>query len=146
MRTIKDLDIAGKRVFIRCDFNVPKDEFGNITDDRRIRKALPTIRYCIDNGCNVVLASHFERPTPGEFTPEHSLEAVANRLNTILKIKKNLYFDDSKEGAVITKRAMDIFETMEGGDVLLLENLRFDAGETENSDAFAKQLSHFGEI
>jgi phosphoglycerate kinase len=146
MKTIKDLDIAGKSVFIRCDFNVPKDEFGNITDDRRIRKALPTIRYCIDNGCKVVLASHFERPTPGEFTPEHSLEAVAKRLDTLLKIKKNLYFDDSKEGAVITKRAMDIFETMKGGDVLLLENLRFDAGETENSDAFAKQLSHFGEI
>ncbi len=65
MNTIRDIDIDGKTVFIRCDFNVPKDEFGNITDDRRIREALPTIRYCIDRGCKVVLGSHFERPIQG---------------------------------------------------------------------------------
>ena len=146
MQTIKDLDIDGKSVFIRCDFNVPKDEFGNITDDRRIRAALPTIRYCLDRGCKVVLASHFERPEPGKFTHEHSLEDVAKRLDVLLKIKNNLYFDDSKEGAVITTRAKELFAKMEGGDVLLLENLRFDAGETENSEEFAKKLSQFGEI
>ncbi len=146
MRTIKDIDIAGKTVFIRCDFNVPKDEFGNITDDRRIRKALPTIRYCIDNGCKIVLGSHFERPTPGVFAPEYSLEAVAKRLDTLLKIKNNLYFDDSKEGAVITKRALELFNKMQEGDVLLLENLRFDPGETSNSIEFAKELSRFGEV
>ncbi len=146
MQTIKDLDIDGKSVFIRCDFNVPKDEFGNITDDRRIRAALPTIRYCLDRGCKVVLASHFERPEPGKFTHEHSLEDVAKRLDVLLKIKNNLYFDDSKEGAVITKRAKELFAKMEGGDVLLLENLRFDAGETSNSEEFAKELSQFGEI
>ena len=146
MQTIKDLDIDGKSVFIRCDFNVPKDEFGNITDDRRIRAALPTIRYCLDRGCKVVLASHFERPEPGKFTPEHSLEDVAKRLDVLLKIKNNLYFDDSKEGAVITKKAKDLFAKMESGDVLLLENLRFDAGETQNSEEFAKELSQFGEI
>ena len=146
MQTIKDLDIDGKSVFIRCDFNVPKDEFGNITDDRRIRAALPTIRYCLDRGCKVVLASHFERPEPGKFTHEHSLEDVAKRLDVLLKIKNNLYFDDSKEGAVITKRAKELFSKMEGGDVLLLENLRFDAGETSNSEEFAKELSQFGEI
>ena len=146
MQTIKDLDIDGKSVFIRCDFNVPKDEFGNITDDRRIRAALPTIRYCLDRGCKVVLASHFERPEPGKFTHEHSLEDVAKRLDVLLKIKNNLYFDDSKEGAVITKKAKELFAKMEGGDVLLLENLRFDAGETSNSEEFAKKLSQFGEI
>ena len=146
MQTIKDLDIDGKSVFIRCDFNVPKDEFGNITDDRRIRAALPTIRYCLDRGCKVVLASHFERPEPGKFTHEHSLEDVAKRLDVLLKIKNNLYFDDSKEGAVVTKRAKELFAKMEGGDVLLLENLRFDAGETSNSEEFAKKLSQFGEI
>ncbi len=146
MQTIKDLDIDGKSVFIRCDFNVPKDEFGNITDDRRIRAALPTIRYCLDRGCKVVLASHFERPEPGKFTHEHSLEDVAKRLDVLLKIKNNLYFDDSKEGAVITKKAKELFDKMEGGDVLLLENLRFDAGETSNSEEFAKELSQFGEI
>ncbi len=146
MNTIKDINIDGKTVFIRCDFNVPKDEFGNITDDRRIRAALPTIRYCIDRDCKVVLASHFERPKAGVFTPEHSLEDVAKRLDTLLKIKNNLYFDDSKSGAVITPRAKELFNKMNNGDVLLLENLRFDEGETKNSEEFAKELSQFGEI
>lgn len=146
MRTIKDIDIKGKTVFIRCDFNVPKDEFDNITDDRRIRKALPTIRYCIDSGCKVVLGSHFERPEPGVYTPKYSLEAVARRLDTLLKIKNKLYFDDSKSGEVISARAIELFNSMVPGDVLLLENLRFDAGETKNDDAFAKKLSKFGEV
>jgi len=146
VNTIKDIDIDGKSVFIRCDFNVPKDEFGNITDDRRIREALPTIRYCIDRGCKIVLASHFERPKPGVYTPEHSLEAVARRLDTLLKLKNKLYFDDSKAGAVITPRAKELFENMQEGDVLLLENLRFDEGETKNDPEFAKKLSQFGEI
>ena len=146
MNTIKDIDIDGKTVFIRCDFNVPKDEFGNITDDRRIRAALPTIRYCIDRGCKVVLGSHFERPTPGVYEEKYSLEAVAKRLDTLLKLKNNLYFDDSKEGAVVTKRAKELFEKMEPGDVLLFENLRFDEGETKNDERFAKQLSEFGEV
>ncbi len=146
MNTIKDINIDGKTIFIRCDFNVPKDEFGNITDDRRIREALPTIRYCIDRGCKVVLASHFERPTPGEFNPKYSLEAVARRLDTLLKIKNRLYFDDSKSGEVISQRALELFENMQCGDVLLLENLRFDAGETKDDPEFAKKLSQFGEI
>ena len=146
MNTIKDIDIEGKSVFIRCDFNVPKDEFGNITDDRRIREALPTIRYCIDRCCKVVLASHFERPTPGVYTSEHSLEAVAKRLDTLLKIKNRLYFDDSKSGEVVSQRAKELYEQMGCGDVLLLENLRFDAGETTNDPEFAEKLSHFGEV
>ncbi len=146
MNIIRDIEIDGKTVFIRCDFNVPKDEFGNITDDRRIREALPTIRYCIDSGCKVVLGSHFERPKPGVYDEYLSLEAVARRLDTLLKIKNNFYFDDSKEGAVITNRAKELFNKMEPGDVLLLENLRFDEGETTNSEEFAKKLSQFGEI
>jgi len=146
MHTIKELDIDGKTVFIRCDFNVPKDEFGNITDDRRIREALPTIRYCIDRGCKVVLGSHFERPTPGVYDENLSLEAVYRRLDTLLKIKNHLYFDDSKAGAVITPRAKELFSQMQEGDILLLENLRFDEGETKNDEEFAKKLSEFGEI
>jgi len=146
LNTIKDIDIDGKSIFIRCDFNVPKDEFGNITDDRRIREALPTIRYCIDRGCKVVLASHFERPTPGVYTPEHSLEAVSKRLDTLLKIKNKLYFDDSKSGEVVSQRAKELYEQMACGDVLLLENLRFDAGETANDPEFAKKLSEFADI
>jgi len=146
MNTIRDIDIDGKTVFIRCDFNVPKDEFGNITDDRRIRKALPTIRYCIDRGCKVVLGSHFERPTPGVYDEKLSLEEVAKRLDTLLKIKNKFYFDDSKAGAVITPRAKELFAQMQEGDILLLENLRFDAGETSNDENFAKKLSEFGEV
>ncbi len=146
MNTIKNINIDGKSVFIRCDFNVPKDEFGNITDDRRIRAALPTIRYCIDRGCKVILASHFERPEAGKFTPEHSLEDVAKRLDTLLKIKNNLFFDDSKSGAVVTTRAKELYNQMQDGDILLLENLRFDEGETNNSEEFAKELSQFAEI
>ena len=64
--SIRDIDIDNKRVFIRCDFNVPKDEFGNISDDRRIRAALPTIRYCLDRDCKIILGSHFGRPVAGE--------------------------------------------------------------------------------
>ncbi len=82
MKTIKDLNIDGKRVFIRCDFNVPKDEDGNITDDRRIRCALHTIRYCIDSECKVILASHYERPEPGEYEEKYSLQPVVTRLKT----------------------------------------------------------------
>ena len=90
MKTIKDLKVDGKRVFIRCDFNVPKDEFGNITDDRRIRSALQTIRYCIDRDCKIILASHYERPEPGKYEEKYSLAPVAKRLHTLLKIKRDM--------------------------------------------------------
>jgi len=90
MKTIKDLDIAGKTVFIRCDFNVPKDEHGNITDDRRIRGALTSIRYCLDRDCKVILASHYERPEPGVYEEKFSLAAVVTRLQTLLKLADNI--------------------------------------------------------
>jgi phosphoglycerate kinase len=146
LKMIKDLEIDGSTVFIRCDFNVPVDEFGNITDDRRIRAALQTVRYCIDRECKVVLASHFERPEPGKFDEKFSLFPVYKRLDTLLKLKNHLYFDDSKSGGVITPRALELFEKMEGGDVLLLENLRFDPGETSNDIEFAGKLAKFGEF
>jgi phosphoglycerate kinase len=146
LKTIKDLEVDGSTVFIRCDFNVPVDEFGNITDDRRIRAALQTIRYCIDRECKVVLASHFSRPEPGKFEEKYSLHPVYKRLDTLLKIKRNLYFDDSKSGAVITPRAQELYAKMEAGDVLLLENLRFDPRETKDDPEFAKELSQFGEF
>jgi len=142
VRTIKDLDIDGKRVFIRCDFNVPKDEFGNITDDRRIRAALQTIRYCIDRDCKIILASHFERPEAGKFEEKFSLKPIAKRLHTLLKIKQEIYMaqdvvgDDAKEKA----------SKMEAGDILLLENLRFEAGETSDDIDFAKELASFADI
>jgi phosphoglycerate kinase len=94
----------------------------------------------------VVLASHFARPEAGKFEEKYSLFPVYKRLDTLLKIKRNLYFDDSKSGAVITPRAKELFDQMEAGDVLLLENLRFDARETKDDPEFARELSQFGEF
>ena len=142
MKTLKDLDIDGKRVFIRCDFNVPKDEFGNITDDRRIRAALPTIRYCIDRDCRIVLASHYERPEPGKYEEEYSLKPIAKRLNTLLKIENEIYMAEDVIGTDAKEKAA----SMEAGDILLLENLRYEAGETSNDEVFAKALASFADI
>ena len=142
MRTLKDIDIDGKRVFIRCDFNVPKDEFGNITDDRRIRAALQTIRYCIDRDCKVILASHYERPEPGIYEEKYSLKPVAKRLNTLLKIKNEFYMANDVVGSDSREKAAKLG----AGDVLLLENLRYEAGETSNDEAFAKELASFADI
>lgn len=142
MKTLKDLNIDGKRIFIRCDFNVPKDEFGNITDDRRIRSALQTIRYCIDRDCKVILASHYERPEPGQYEEKYSLVPVAKRLNILLKIKNELYMAND----VIGKDAKTKAAKMKAGDILLLENLRYEAGETQNDKAFAKKLADFADF
>jgi phosphoglycerate kinase len=142
MRTLKDIEIDGKRVFIRCDFNVPKDEFGNITDDRRIRSALQTIRYCIDRDCKVILASHYERPEPGKYEERYSLKPVAKRLNTLLKIKNEFHMAEDVIGPDAKEKAAN----MKAGDVLLLENLRYEAGETENDEAFARELASFADI
>ncbi|HHE07968.1 MAG TPA: phosphoglycerate kinase [Chlorobaculum parvum] len=142
MRTIKDLDIEGKRVFIRCDFNVPQDEFGNITDDRRIRAALQTIRYCIDSDCKVILASHAGRPKGNGYEEKYSLKIVERRLNTLLKIKKALYMAEDVVGPDAKAKA----EKLEAGEVLLLENLRFEAGETANDEAFARELASFADM
>jgi len=142
LRTIKDLDIDGKRVFIRCDFNVPKDEFGNITDDRRIRSALQTIRYCIDRDCKIILASHYERPEPGHFEEKYSLAPVAKRLHTLLKIKRDIFMATDVVGEDARTKAY----ALEAGDVLLIENLRFEEGETKNDPAFARLLADFADI
>ena len=142
MKTLKDLQIDGKRVFIRCDFNVPKDEFGNITDDRRIRSALQTIRYCIDRDCKIILASHYERPEPGKYEEKFSLLPVAKRLHTLLKIKRDIFMAED----VIGEDAQAKAAALEAGDVLLLENLRYEAGETKNDPAFAKQLADFADF
>jgi phosphoglycerate kinase len=142
MKTLKDIDIDGKRVFIRCDFNVPKDEFGNITDDRRIRSALQTIRYCIDRDCKIILASHYERPEPGKYEEKYSLKPVAKRLHTLLKIKNELYMAND----VVGEDAKEKAEKLESGDILMLENLRYEAGETSNDETFAKKLASFADI
>ncbi|OQX49920.1 MAG: phosphoglycerate kinase, partial [Epsilonproteobacteria bacterium 4484_20] len=142
MKTVKDIDIDGKRVFIRCDFNVPKDEFGNITDDRRIRSALQTIRYCIDRDCKIILASHYERPEPGKYEEKYSLKPVAKRLHTLLKIKNEIFMANDVVGPDAKEKAAKL----EAGDVLMLENLRYEAGETSNDEAFAKELASFADV
>ena len=146
MNTVKNIDIDGKTIFIRCDFNVPKDEFGNIADDRRIRAALQTIRYCVDRGCKIILGSHFERPQAGVYDEKFSLEGVYKRLDILLKIKNRLFFDDSKSAEVVSKRALELAESMQSGDILLLENLRFNAGETSNDPKFAKKLADMVDV
>jgi phosphoglycerate kinase len=142
LKSIKDLDIDGKRVFIRCDFNVPKDEFGNITDDRRIRASLQTIRYCIDRDCKIVLASHYERPKAGKYEEKFSLAPIAKRIHTLLKIKNEMLMAKDVVGEDAKIKA----DSMKEGDVLLLENLRYEAGETSNNEEFAKELASFADI
>ncbi len=142
MKTLKDLKIDGKRVFIRCDFNVPKDEFGNITDDRRIRSALATIRYCIDRDCKIILASHYERPEPGKYEEKYSLAPIAKRLRTLLKVENDIFMAEDVVGEDAKAKAA----AMKEGDMLLLENLRYEAGETENDMVFAEQLASFAEF
>lgn len=136
--SIKDIDLAKKKVFIRCDFNVPQDDFLNITDDRRIRSAIPTIRYCLDNGCSVILASHLGRPK--EISSKYSLEPVAKRLSRLMNkevlLAKDVVGEDAKKKA----------QNLEANEILMLENLRFEKGETKNDENLAKELASMAEI
>lgn len=139
IRSIRDLDVTDKKVFIRCDFNVPLDEFGNITDDRRIRSAVQTIRYCLDHNCAIVLASHLGRPK-GAVDEKYSLVPVQMRLKRLLDKEVTLATD------VVGKDAQEKAEILQNGEILLLENLRFHKGETTNDEAFAKTLADMAEI
>ena len=139
LQEIKNIDIAGKRVFIRCDFNVPMDEDNNITDDRRIRSALNTIRYCIDNDCAVILASHFGRPKGG-FEEEFSLVPIARRLHTLLKQ------DIKMAPGVVCDETINMAKELQSGEILLLENMRFETGETKNDEALSAKLASMAEV
>ncbi len=136
---IKDLDLAGKKVFIRCDFNVPMDEFGNISDDRRIRSALATINFCLDQNCAVILASHLGRPK-GEVVAKDSLSPVAKRLKLLLKRDIILARD------VVGEDAMSKAKALKQNEVLLLENLRYEAGETKNDKVLSEKLASMAEF
>ena len=139
LQEIKNIDIAGKKVFIRCDFNVPMDEYNNITDDRRIRSALSTIRYCIDNDCSVILASHFGRPKGG-FEEEFSLAPIAKRLHTLLKQEIKMAPN------VVCDETMKMAKELQSGEILLLENMRFELGETKNDENLSAKLASMAEI
>jgi phosphoglycerate kinase len=142
LNSLKDIEITGKTVFIRCDFNVPKDEDGNITDDRRIRGALQSIRYCLDRDCKIILASHYERPEPGKYEERFSLKSVVTRLHTLLKLADNISLAKDVIGADAKAKA----KALSAGDVLVLENLRYEAGETKNDVEFAKELASMVDI
>ncbi|MEW6068040.1 MAG: phosphoglycerate kinase [Nitrospirota bacterium] len=133
------MDIKGKRVFIRVDFNVPLDENLRITDDRRIRATLPTINYAIDEGAKVILSSHLGRPK-GTPMPRFSLSPVAKRLQRVLN--KDVIFANDCIGSQIES----LVSKMKEGDVLLLENLRFHPGEEKNDEEFARALSRLADL
>ncbi len=138
-KTIEKVDIKGKRVFIRADFNVPIDENGNITDDTRIRSTLPTINYALDAGAKVILASHLGRPK-GKPDAKYTLAPVAIRLNRLLN--KDVKFAKDCIGPDVEH----IVQGMRPGDVLLLENLRFHAEEEKNDDGFSRALAAFTDV
>jgi phosphoglycerate kinase len=137
--TIEDLDINGKRVFIRADFNVPLDDNLMITDDRRIRSTLPTINYAIDEGAKVILSSHLGRPK-GKADPKLSLAPVAKRLQRLLN--KEVVFSPDCVG----NQAESLVSKMKDGDVILLENLRFHPGEEKNEEEFAKAMAKLADV
>jgi phosphoglycerate kinase len=137
--SIRDLDIKGKRMFLRADFNVPLDENHNITDDRRIRSALPTINYAIDEGAKLIIASHLGRPR-GRIDPRYSLSSVARRLQRLIKKEVTFLVD------CIGNKTENSVNSMEEGDIVLLENLRFHEGEENNDDGFSKSLARLADL
>jgi phosphoglycerate kinase len=137
--TIEDLDLKGKRVFIRTDFNVPLDDNLMVTDDRRIRSTLPTINYAIDEGAKVILSSHFGRPK-GKRDPRLSLAPVAKRLQRLLN--KDVIFTPDCIGSQVES----LVSKMKEGDVVLLENLRYHPEEEQNNEEFARALASLADV
>ena len=140
-KTVEDIEVSGKRVLVRCDFNVPLDENGNITDENRIVGALPTIKYLIDNGAKVILCSHMGKPK-GEPVPSLSLAPVAKRLSE--KLGKEVVF--AADDNVVGDNAKKAVEQMKDGDVILLENTRYRKEETKNEDNFSKELASLADV
>lgn len=140
-KSIEDLNVSGKRVLVRCDFNVPMNDKGEITDDRRIRSALPTIQYILDNGGKAIVMSHFGRPK-GEPNPKYTLEPIAKRLGELLN-KEVIFAKDDMVAGEVTK---EIVNNMKDSDVVLLENTRFRKEEEKNGEEFTKQLASLGDM
>jgi len=136
--SIKDLDLTGKRAFIRVDFNVPISG-GKVTDDTRIRAALPTIQYTLDQGALAILASHLGRPK-GQPNPKYSLKPVAERLSELLGKEVKLAPD------CVGDEVKQLIGSLSSGDVVLLENLRFHAEEEKNDEAFSRQLAELADV
>ncbi|OIO67509.1 MAG: phosphoglycerate kinase [Candidatus Marinimicrobia bacterium CG1_02_48_14] len=138
-KSVKDLSVKGKRVFVRADYNVPLNEALEITDDLRIQASLPTIQYLLDNGAAVILASHLGRPK-GERIPQMSLAPVAKRLSELLK--RPVQFANDCIGSEVEQMA----KALKPGQVLLLENLRYHNGETKNDPDFSAALAKLADV
>ena len=137
-KTIEDIEVKGKKVLVRCDFNVPLKE-GVITNDKRIVASLPTIKYLLDNGAKVILCSHLGRPK-GEVVPEFSLKPVAVRLSELLGIEVKMACD------VVGDCANKLAAELKEGEVLLLENVRYEKGETKNDPELSKKFADLADI
>ncbi|WP_278298842.1 phosphoglycerate kinase [Caloramator proteoclasticus] len=140
-KTVRDIDVRGKKVLVRCDFNVPQDKEGNITDDRRIVAALPTIKYLLENGAKVILMSHLGRPKEG-YEEKYSVKPVAKRLSELLGFEVKL----AEDKEVVGENAVRLVSEMKEGEVVLLENVRFIKTETKNDMDFAKKLASLADI
>lgn len=138
-KTVRDIDVNGKKVLVRCDFNVPQDENLNITDNRRIVGALDTIKYLLDNKAKVILCSHLGRPK-GEVKPELSLAPVAKELSKLLGKEVKLAED------IVGPSAKELVNNLKEGEAILLENVRFDKREEANDPEFAKELASLADI
>ncbi|MEA5039904.1 MAG: phosphoglycerate kinase [Clostridiaceae bacterium] len=138
-KSVRDVDVSGKRVLVRCDFNVPQDANGKITDDIRIRAALPTIRYLLEKEAAVILCSHLGRPK-GKADPKYSLAPVARRLSELLQMPVELAPDVCGESAKAMAAAL------RPGRAMLLENVRFCPGEEKNDPVFAKELASLADL
>ena len=139
-KTIEDINVNGKKVLVRCDFNVPLQD-GKITDENRLNGALPTIKYLIENGAKVILCSHMGKPK-GEPKPELSLAPVAARLSEMLGKEVVFAADDN----VVGENARAAVEKMQNGDVVLLQNTRYRKEETKNEENFSKELASLAEV
>lgn len=137
-KTIEDIDVKGKRVLVRCDFNVPLKD-GVITDDKRIRASLPTIKYLLENGAKVILCSHLGRPK-GEFKPEFSLKPVAARLSELLGFEVKIADD------VVGESAQALAASVKEGEAVLIENVRYEKGETKNDPELSKKFAALADI
>lgn len=140
-KTVRDIDVKGKKVIVRCDFNVPQDSEGRITDDRRIVGALPTIKYLLENGAKVILMSHLGRPKEG-YDVKYSLKPVAVRLSELLGQEVKL----AEDKEVVGENAIKLTSEMKAGEVVMLENVRFIKTETKNDMDFAKKLASLADI
>lgn len=141
MKSIKDINFAGRKVLLRVDFNVPMDDNKNVTDDTRMRESLPTINKLLADGAAVIIMAHFGRPKKGGFEPELSLQPVAAYLEKLINRPVAFTQELLGEGTKVVEMA----QNLKGGEVMLLENIRFYAGETKGDVALAEQLAKLGD-